>query len=233
MQNQYDMSKYNNLFDIKKTQLEMVRDRGYNITQEELFFLSPQATLKDFIMYYTQIGQQHKLTFRQSLRRVYVTPPDETGAVKQLYVYYGGKMEPHQKQVPAEDIRILINQISTHGIHEAIIIVDAPLSTTSSRELAALTLTPWQVFDEKDLAYNPTQHIYTSKHTKIPKEDVPRLLRELKVRETQLTIFSPNDVIVKYYGWKPGDIIKVEREDDMVSVLCTKSVNYRMISSNA
>ena len=214
------------LFDIKKTQLEMVRDRGYDISAEEAILT---MTLEQFVHYVSGLATQAGTSIRSSLSRAYLSIQTYNGAKRAMFVYYGGKTNPQQKQVSADVVREFITLVQRYAIYEAVLIVDAPLSSTGNDELSALTLTRWQVFPDSDLTYNPTRHVDTPRHEILSPEESHAKLREMRTDVSKLLIIKVNDPVVRYYGWPAGGLIRVHRDDSSVSILAPKSINYRII----
>lgn len=215
------------LFDIKKTQLEMVRDRGYEISPEEEQILT--MNINDFPNYINGLAADNPRAATRSLlsRSYQATLPD--GSTRSMLVYYGGKADPRQKQVSAEVVREFIGLVQRYRINEAILIVDAALSSTGDKELSALTLTKWQVFFDSELTYNPTRHVDTPRHELLSPEDAQAKLRELRVDLSKLLILKVDDPVVRYYGWTAGNLVRIHRDDQTVSILAPKSINYRVI----
>lgn len=215
------------LFDIKKTQLEMVRDRGYELSPEEEPILN--MDIYTFDIYLNELASINPRAAKRSLlsRSYQATLPD--GKVRSMLVYYGGKADSRQKQVSAEVVRDFIGLVQRFRINEAILIVDAALSATGEKELSALTLTKWQVFFDSELIYNPTSHVDTPRHELLSPEETQAKLRELRVDLSKLLIIKVDDAVVRYYGWTPGNLVRVYRDDQAVSVLAPKSINYRVI----
>lgn len=215
------------LFDIKKTQLEMVRDRGYTIFPAEEPILG--MSISDFINYMGLLAKATpNVPLRSLLSRTYeAVLPD--GTKKTILVYYGGKTNMQQKQVSADVAREFISLIQKYGISEAVLIVDAPLSSTGENELARLKLTKWQIFFDQDLTYNPVRHVDTPRHELLSPEAAELKLRELRVDRSKLLIIKIDDPVIRYYGWTSGGIVRVHRNDESVSILSPKSINYRVI----
>ena len=216
------------LFDIKKIQLEMVRDRGYQISPEEEQIL--HTNLSGFINCVNELAAGNPRTsVRSLLSRSYISEnPDANGVRLRMLVYYGGKTNPQQKQVSADVVREFIG-FTQRGMNEAILIVDAPLSPTGNNELSALVLTKWQVFFDAQLTYNPTTHVDTPRHELLSPEETREKLHELKADLSKLLIIKSDDPVVRYYGWKAGGLVRVYRNDESVSILSSRSINYRVI----
>lgn len=215
------------LFDIKKTQLEMVRDRGYEISPEEEPILT--MNINEFPNYINALAAANpRAATRSLLSRSYQATLTD-GSTRSMLVYYGGKADPRQKQVSAEVVREFIGLVQRYRINEAILIVDAALSSTGEKELSALTLTKWQVFFDSELTYNPTRHVDTPRHELLSPEDAQAKLRELRVDLSKLLILKVDDPVVRYYGWTAGNLVRIHRDDQTVSILSPKSINYRVI----
>lgn len=223
----YISRKMQRLFDIKKTQLEMVSDRGYAIDPREQEILN--MGLEDFTRYLTAIVDQTRSSPRAALSRTYLSRELIDGKQRAMLVYFGGKTNPQQKQVSADVIRAFIGLIQKYGIYEAVLIVDAPISSTGNVELSALKSAKWQVFQDIDLTFNPTQHVDVPLHVRLPPELALAKLREMRTDISKLPIIKINDPIIRYYGWSVGDLIQIHRDDSAVSILVPKSINYRVV----
>ena len=91
------------LFDIKKTQIEMVRDRGYDIPQIEAELLL--GTLQQFATYIESLAVKSPGQSRRSLLSSFYRGKNADGTEKRLLTFFGGKTDPSQKQVSTTVIR--------------------------------------------------------------------------------------------------------------------------------
>ena len=72
---------------------------------------------------------------------------------------------------------------------------------------------------------NPeTGYIYVPRHEKIDKIDFARV--------NELTILLTSDPVVRYYGWQPGDIIKIYRDFNELALLSNKQYGYSIVKSH-
>lgn len=217
----------NRLFDIKRTQLEMVRDRGYEISPEEGPILT--MSFNGFVDYLGALLRATPRASPRSLLSRFYTSKRPDGSTQRMLVYYGGRTNPQQKQVSIEVVREFIGMIHQYQINEAVLIVDAVLSSLGDTELSALTLTKWQVFYDSELTYNPTQSEDTPRHELLSEEDARAKLRELRVDASKLLIMKVDDPIIRYYGWSVGRMVRIHRNDGSISILAPKTINYRII----
>lgn len=226
MQYPADYDKLYRLFYIKRTQLELVSDRGYNISDEEPIL---NMTFEEFDDY-LRASSNNPGGIRSTLSKLYNSNELIDGQPHKMLVFYGERSNSQQKQISIEIIRSFINNIqTTRNIREAILIVDAPPSSESNAALAALKSVKWQVFHESDLTYNPTKHVDTPRHELISEDEKIAKLREMKVDISKLLIIKATDPVVRYYGWAPGGLVRIHRNDSSVSILTPQSINYRII----
>lgn len=217
-------NKIQNLFDIKRTQIELVRDRGYIVPDGEQELLN--GTLENFTNYLQELRRLYpNFTDRVRLRQSYVN-----AAGKQMAVFFVARTEPTQKQIPAELITTIVSQTIAYRFDELIIIIDALLSPKGNETLETLTGTKWQVFFDSDLTYNPTLSVDVPHHELLSAETVSAKLAEWKIDISKLLIYESSDPIVKYYGWSTGSVVRVIRKDNSVNTLSAESINYRVVN---
>lgn len=220
------------LLDIKSTQIQLVRDRGFNVPEDEVPI--EDGDMESFVSFIEGQVEKRELknpgiaAVRGLLSRVYTNDAKDA-----ILVYYASKVKQQNKQISAETVRAFIQTIGKYnkvkGKFSAILIVDAPLSSTGNAELSALTTVNWQVYQDSELVYNPTRRVDVPPHELVPPPQVDAKLRELKVDISKLLIIRAEDPVVKYYGWKSGSLVKITRDDSLVSILTPISINYRIV----
>ena len=216
------------LFDIKKTQLQMMIDRGFVVSPDEQRILN--MSINEFADYATNLTVQAKRSLRSALTRVYDGPLNQNGIPsKRAIVYYAAK-DQQKKQVSADIVRDFINLINYYKCTDAILIVDAPLSSTANNSLQELRLVRTQVFFDDQLTYNPTLHVDTPRHVLLSPEETRTKLQEMKVELSKLPLISEKDPVVRYYGWQAGGLVCIYRDDRSISILTPKSITYRVIT---
>lgn len=244
------------LFKIKLHQLEMIRDRGYDISSEEPLFT---YTLEDFIRIYSEILEQrndeireantkaghrrHKrlLTFREVLDNFY---QKDDGTL--IYVHYAESPPKIGKvsRLGVEPIGEFIKEASDKGVQWAILISEQDISPDAGKNMRKISAINFQHFFDKELMYNPTKHYLVPKHEVLSDEERRKFLEENKLKATQLPILKyinsigmPSekdkvkviDPIVKYYGFLPGQIVKITRENFITETLVDSYVTYRTV----
>ena len=235
------------LSSVKTTQLQLVRDRGYDIS-EEINLLN--ATQEDFI----QLISNPK-NIRSSLNHIYEHPTetfsiiqhDKEGKIefdkegnkktktikKNILVFYLGTTK---EQINKNDIveylaQLKLARLKSLGFFESLLILNVPLSKIANDELQEKLLNKnvrVQVFLESELTYNPTLSNETPRHVALTESEKKFKLR-LKIGYGGLQIINKNDPIAKYYGWTPGTIVKIYRDDSDLHTINDESLNYRIV----
>lgn len=244
-------------FDIKTSQIDMIQDRGYivhkfeegiidnidnfsvyinNLESENYqndsfwsnkgldFSILENITPKIMKDIYSKNNWGHPLAWQ-----VYWNANN----TKILLVYYINS----NSSISVDFIRYLINFINPiskirrngHGIEMFnILISNNDMSSASSNMFENIPDT--QFFLETDMTFNPIDHILNQEHILLTPSQVVDLLSELKIDKSKLPNIKYDNAIVKYNGWKVGDVIKVKRTEYYVSILAKQSLNYRVVT---
>lgn len=216
------------LYSVKKTQLEMVKDRGFDLGDEE-HILSDNFTVDIFEKYLKAMSKNGTIN-RVHLSAKYVSYDENQQPKDAMLVVYGEKTLSTNSKVSIDVVRNFVNLFSKYKYSCAILIIDLPLSPPATLTLTQQTNMFWQIFRDEDLKVNPSKHIYTPQHRLLPQEKVSEKLKELKTTTSGLPILKSTDRIVKYYGWKEGSVVEILRNDDSVPLLGYKSLTYRYIA---
>ncbi|HSW76667.1 MAG TPA: DNA-directed RNA polymerase subunit RpoH/Rpb5 C-terminal domain-containing protein [Candidatus Saccharimonadales bacterium] len=183
----------NDLLMVKKTQIEMVRDRNYIINDDELLILNDRKV--------------KNITYNQSYQKM---GDDE----QTLYVQYCLNM------TPIDIMKTFVKQMKTHTVG-IIIGSDDDLNTlhkkTYQEYFDQLKLKSVQLFNYDELYFNITQHVFSPIYERIDKD----LIIPTIAHANQLPVLLKNDPIVKYYHFPAGSVIKVTEElfmDSYISV---------------
>jgi DNA-directed RNA polymerase subunit H (RpoH/RPB5) len=68
------------------------------------------------------------------------------------------------------------------------------------------------LFLTKELLYNPTKHELVPKHKKLSPEAAETLIQDLQLKsKAQLPFIQKQDIIARWLGLLPGDIVKITR----------------------
>ncbi|AKG91632.1 DNA-directed RNA polymerase, subunit H, RpoH/RPB5 [Geoglobus ahangari] len=76
-----------------------------------------------------------------------------------------------------------------------------------------------------DMKIRLQDHILVPKHELLSEEEAKEVLETLGIRKEDLPKIRADDPIAKEIGAKPGDIVRIIREDELVG----RSVAYRLV----
>lgn len=218
------------LFIVKRTQVEMLADRGFIIPDDEfeMFKEHPNALqptddlLGQFVLRYTPEGA--KRFSREELTHTYA---DENDSL--VHVYFAPPTAKDKQGVGI--VNAFIDAATELGAEFGIIITNEGFTPDARKALDAITQPIIQVFFDYQLYTNPTTHVLAPHHTRLSDDERRNILTKYKLQPRQILVISIDDPIVRYYGWNIGDMIRVDRVNLATNKTMAKtSLAYRMVS---
>lgn len=194
------MESVKNLHRARKTVIEMIADRGYEISEEQIPFSEFSG------LYHTGKIDIH------------VVNKDKEVYVKFLTAY---KTKPNS-------IRDMITEIKDEiftKLHNNLIIVTLTKPNNTILKIKN-EYTNIEFFWLNRLIINITQHQYVPKHELISKEEIPGIIKKFNLADIhQLPLIDRNDPVCRYYNFKSGNICKITRMDKISGI----SIIYRLV----
>jgi len=209
------------LISVKRTQIQMVSDRGYDVSNDRY---------EEFIANFKE---------KKNLREIFnFNYPSKIDPKKVLHVHYIDKIYKRDKKgvrkekINTPDIKDYISYLNTYILYESILIIPVSIGSKALKTLDKFLIESkikHQIFLEEELTYNPTHHIDVPEHILLSKNETDILLRNAKINISMFPLIKINDPIVKYYGWSIGSVLKIKRNDSVIYLLSENSINYRII----
>lgn len=236
----YQNSDVSLLFRVKKTQIEMMQDRGYEIPEEELEFLS--MTTSEFAEFLGSHQPDKKQRTLAVLETEYTHP--RTGQT--LHVHYPDTQEG-SKQTGKSLFEPILTKIKNSVELNVCVISRFPISNDMRKNFTEELKTVWsQFFLYEELAFNPTKHVLVPKHELVDQEeDIRAVVMEywppVDVQGVKLDMgriesfprISIHDPIAKYLGAKPANLIRVHRVNYAFETMVKRYTIYRYVSDSA
>ncbi len=225
------------LLNAKKNEIKIMKLRGFDTSSQDKF---SNMEVSDFYDYYKQIKQVRKEQNERSI--LFAIYPKLSDPSYKIMAYYGTVSK--QSNTPkvnidvAKNISGLINNgyaFDNNGkqevikISEAIVILSHPFNSPSKTIIEESINKPIIVFLEDELMFNPNEHADVPRHELLSPTETANKLKELNIDKSKLIIIKSTDPIVKFHGWKVGDVIRIHRNDKSVNLLSSNSINYRLI----
>ncbi|KAK6463687.1 DNA-directed RNA polymerases II 24 kDa polypeptide [Scheffersomyces coipomensis] len=192
------------LFRSFKTVKEMVRDRGYYISQEEL-----DMTLDEFRakMCDAMGNAQRKLMCFQA------TPTPESlekfPDLGSLWVEFCD-----EASVGIKTMRNFCIHISEKNFQTGIFIYQTSLTPSATKLIPTVSPASIEVFQESNLIVNITHHELVPKHIRLSKDEKKQLLERYRLKESQLPRVQRDDPVASYLGLKRGEVVKIIRRSE-------------------
>lgn len=232
------------LYRVKKTQVEMMHDRGYvpqdeTQTDIESAFLDGSMTFSRFKRLYPT---------RADLSQSYILP-QESGITSRAYVYYYPSENTRRNEFGQKIAELEAEQYDT------IVFIQNGVLKDVSNEISKFKTITIQVFYDIELMYNVTHHSFVPRHTALTPEERAELFggkdvgdvsveplgtgsssttkkRHPTIEPGQMPVIRFTDPVVKYYNFKPRQVIKIDRVNFLYDTAVPNTVFYRIVSSN-
>lgn len=211
------------LFTIKRNQLKMVRRRGYNIEKQEENILS--VDLQSFLDAYIPFAKKQKKSLRKILSRPYTNDDGE-----KLVVFYAD-VPKTTKQLGVDDFGEAIRTADKYKAKNLILITPVDLSSAVNKKIQEFESYNIYVFLENEMTYDPTEHYFTPEHRALKIEEQREFLKRNNLSLEQLPIILTSDMMVRYYGFLPGQIIEINRTN-LYDTIVQNSLSYRAVKTD-
>ena len=243
--NVVDWKEASRLFRIKKNQIKLVSDRGFDIPKEEKEITT--TTLSGFVIQGIENAKKEDVDFRDTLTKVYrkdrkdrkddkdrkdtkekKDTKDTKGSKEKaeiLLVYYA-RPPQETKNLPSSVVDIFLNMVNDESATQAIMITRVMPSGDSIQKIAKMP-SSIQIFFDSELTYNPIEHYLVPRHELLDESEQRIFLSKFKLAD--LDIIRKNDAIIKYYGWQQGGIVRIYRKVLFLEKLVKTSISYRVI----
>ena len=192
-------------FRVRKTSMEMLEDRGYQISEED-----QNINYEDFTGRLEENAIQLIATSRENpLKIAYVTFILEARSFsKKDLVALKATMD---EKYPTNEVTVII--------------VQDKQTPQIAKELQNDEYKLYEIFSMKNLMFNITHHEIVSKHILLTQEEADLILKQYQTTRAQLPKLLTTDPVAKYYGMKAGDVCKIIRQSPMTG----ESYYYRIL----
>ena len=200
-----DFEERNTLYNIRKTVLEMLKDRNYIVPSSE------NITFDEF-----------SIKFKNKNIDIYVDNSNENKG--KVYVYFHNE----NKTIPKADLKNLLNKtIETYQDEEIklIIILKEKGNGSIFKEITKEVYKNVEIFMNKNMIFNITHHEFVPKHIILTEDEENEVLQKYSTTKNKLPKILKNDPIAKYYGMKTNQICKIIRKSPEVG----DYIYYRLV----
>lgn len=212
------------IFTVKKNQIKMIQRRGYTVKKRESDLL--KISLDSFLEVYIPFAEQQKQSLRSVLSRPYEHADDDS----RIYVYFADQSKT-SKQLGVDVVSDVIATADQYRAKKIVLITPSPLTPSASKKIQDLLSYTVSVFLETEMVYDPTEHYFTPEHRALETEEQREFLKRNNLSIDQLPIILTTDMISRYYGFRPGQVIEIKRVNMFVTMV-QESLGYRVVKED-
>jgi len=238
------LTSLHSLMKVKQTQLEMMKARNYDISDEETILVD--TSLVYFIKFY-KLDVTNKQEYGEKLSNWYrhIITNKECNIFYTLSYYGGDKC-----YIPQADIQLFVRSISNNEKCDSGIIISSKMASNNANNIlrsSSISLKyTIQHFLVEELVFNPIKHFLVPVHRVLSDVEKNIFFKENKytqashlpiIKAKNLHTTSKNkkdqfgDPVAKYYAMKHDDIVCVNRINFVESVMTTEYVIFRRVEA--
>ena len=227
------------LYRIKKETLIILKNRGFEINDDEQLILNDDISIKEFRLLYTDIKNDpkhplyytisKKMFFRCYMSNIYYNNTSK----KHCLVFFAEPENRKTKRISNEQIAEFCKVVIETKVEQAIIISNLSSSVSanslcldSTKGIASIFI---QYFTDDELLYNPLDHVFVPKHRIMSDNEVRELTEVDRILLKQLPKISSFDPVCKRLGADEGDVIEVNRVNLIKDTLIDEELAYRVV----
>jgi DNA-directed RNA polymerase I, II, and III subunit RPABC1 len=192
-------------FRVRKTSMEMLEDRGFQVSQED-----KNMNYEDF-------------TNRLEENAIQLIAIHRNNPIKMAYVTFILDAKSFTKKDLVALKASIDDKYPTNEM--TVIIVQDKQTPQIAKELQNDEYKLYEIFSMKNLMFNITHHEIVPKHILLSQEEAEQILKQYQTTKAQLPKLLTTDPVAKYYGMKAGDICKIIRQSPMTG----ESYYYRIL----
>jgi DNA-directed RNA polymerase I, II, and III subunit RPABC1 len=193
------------IFRVRKTVLQMLRDRGYVVFDSVEDIELPRQKFEENFVKVNQV-------IRDNLE---IKRPKWNAPSQRILVVFV-KKEKDKSAIGVKSIRNYCERLKQDDFQKIILILHGRLSPQAKQAISAINslVDRIEYFNESELIINITEHCLVPRHEILTKEECKKLLDKYSIKESQLPKINKNDPVARYLGIEKNQIVKIIRSSE-------------------
>lgn len=187
-----------------RTVKEMVRDRGYFVTQEEI-----DMSLEDF-------KAKHLDTMGRPARKTMSFQANPTEEAVAKFPELGSMWVEFcdEASVGVKTMKTFVIHIQEKNYQTGIFVYQHSVTPSALKLVPSIPPATIETFHEASLIVNITHHELVPKHIRLSAAEKMELLKRYRLKESQLPRIQRADPVALYLGLKRGEVVKIIRKSE-------------------
>ena len=204
MSEQTDFQEKKEWFNVRKTVIEMLQDRGHVIPED--------VSIVNF--------EQFSIKYDTDNIDIYIN--DETKN-KKIYIHFNINLnKKFGKSDLVETLKKVVGTYKDENIN-LILLLREKENSTVTKELEKKQYENVEIFLKKNMIFNITHHVYVPKHIVLNEEESEEIVSKFNTPKIKFPIILKTDPVERYFALKSGMMCKILRKSPEVG----ESVSYR------
>lgn len=217
------------LMNVKKTQVEMMQDRGYSvfnelngIEEEQLLSLTNP---KEFVDFYNNKSIAPRDIKNDGLSAIYTHKANSS----RIYVAYPETAKGYAEMPSALATEAL--QFAFKSNIANIVLVSAQKMKTKITKVFQNSsfLVKYNLFHYSELVASRKKNFFVPRHELLSNEEKQTLLQKNNMELRDFPAISVSDPQAKYYGASPGDVFRIYRRNFVTASMTGEEIAYRVV----
>jgi DNA-directed RNA polymerase I, II, and III subunit RPABC1 len=125
----------------------------------------------------------------------------------------------NKESITIANIKEYVGFMDKSGLKHAIIVYNNTITPQANKTIATLPNMEIEIFLERSLLYNITKHRLVPEHVNLSPAETLIFKKKYGIK---LPVIKRTDAISRFYNYKPGDVIKITRNDGIVAYRIVK-----------
>ncbi|RKF58971.1 DNA-directed RNA polymerases I, II, and III subunit RPABC1 [Golovinomyces cichoracearum] len=203
-----------------RTVHEMVQDRGYELSEDEVKISFDDFKYKCTADDGSVLARRKNMTFSarpsDAMMARYSNPATTSGSqpsppdIGTIWVEF-----LPDTSVGIKQMRTFAQHLVSNSFHTGILVTCVSITPAALKIIPAVANeTKIECFVEQDLLVNITHHELVPKHVPLSREERAAVLNRYRLKDTQLPRIQLGDPVARYLGLRRGQVVKIIRKSE-------------------